>query len=166
MNVTFACIQCGGTTRLVYSHELTQLTCQHCEQTHPISAAAAQKSAASEHDGLDRCLVCPSDDLFIRKDFSQRLGITIITIGFIASSIAWYYYYTILSYGILFASALLDITLFFVVGNLLECYRCHTQFRGFQAGEDQAGFDLVIHERERQFEARLQQAASARQGDP
>lgn len=165
MNVTFACIECGSTSRQTYSAGDDQLSCPACSHVHPLHPGALEQNEEG-HDSLVRCLVCPSDDLFVRKDFSQRLGIAIITIGFIASSIAWYYYFTILSYGILFASALLDITLFFLVGNLLECYRCHSQYRGLRETDRYSGFDLVIHERERQYEARLEQAASAQQGDP
>ena len=60
-------------------------------------------------DRLQRCLICPSHELFIRKDFPQRLGVAIVVLGFIASSIAWAFYYTNLTFVILFPNAILAI---------------------------------------------------------
>jgi hypothetical protein len=105
-----------------------------------------------------RCLVCPSTDLFVRKDFSQALGITIIVIGFALSTVAWYYHQVIATYAILFATALIDAVLYLVMGNVLQCYRCEAQYRDVASLEDGPEFDLTVHEKHRQQEARLAQA--------
>ena len=165
MNVTFACGHCDRTTRQSCEPGQQQLTCIHCQQDHPIQPSAMTEEEGGSRSILTGCLVCPGDELFIRKDFSQRLGLLIIVVGFIASSIAWYYHRPYLTYGILLASALADLLLYHLVGNLLECYRCHSEYRGVAFGPDQQGFDLVIHERFRQQEARLSQTASREQGD-
>jgi len=107
---------------------------------------------------LNGCLVCPSDQLFIRKDFPQRLGVTIVCVGFLASSVAWFYHQVILSFGILFGTALIDVILYIVIGNLLECYRCHAQYRGLGDMAAHGSFNLEVHERFRQEAARLEQA--------
>lgn len=107
---------------------------------------------------LNRCLICGNNELFIRKDFSQRLGLLIIFIGFTASSIAWFNYWTYTTYLILFGTALLDLVLYSLVGNLLQCYRCHSQSRGL-ATENHQYFDLEVHERHRQQSARLAELA-------
>ena len=78
----------------------------------------------------------------------------IIIIGFTASSIAWYHYWTYTSYLILFCSALLDLVLYSIVGNLLRCYRCNSEFRGLNS-ENHSYFNLEVHERHRQQAARL-----------
>ena len=96
--------------------------------------------------------------MFIRKDFPQRLGVTIVCLGFLASSIAWFYHQILLSFGILFGTAAIDVILYMVMGNVLECYRCHAQYRGLGDIASHGSFNLEVHERFRQEAARLEQA--------
>ncbi len=119
-----------------------------------------------EEEDPPTCAVCPSKELFVRKDFPQRLGVSIVILGFVASSIAYSYHLVILSFAILFASALIDVILYFVMGNLLECYRCHAQYRGLSNLTSEHAFDLEIHERYRQEAARLQQSGHSRPTPP
>lgn len=165
MNVTFSCGHCGKATRQTCESGQDHITCLHCQHQQPIQPLSLAAADGDPKNILASCPICFSEELFIRKNFSQRLGLLIIVIGFIASSIAWYYYQPYLSYGILLASALVDLLLYQLVGNLLQCYRCHSEYRGVEFGPDQRGFDLVIHERHRQQEARLVQTASPKQGD-
>ena len=106
-----------------------------------------------------RCLVCSSTELFIRKDFSQRLGVTIVVAGIVVSSVFWEYRMPYWTYGVLFATALIDVVLYFTVGNVLQCYRCQAQYRGVPGSENHGGFDLETHEKYRQQRARLAERA-------
>jgi hypothetical protein len=115
-------------------------------------------AGAVADDRVHRCVVCPSTDLYVRKNFSQRAGVTLVVIGMIVSSIFWYYRQIYLTYGSLFAMALLDVVLYFSLGNLLQCYRCQAQYRGMAELDDQQPFDLETHERHRQQAARLADA--------
>jgi hypothetical protein len=126
-----------------------RLDCPHCKKT--LSEACPH---FDQVDQQDRCVTCPSTELFVRKDFPQRLGVGIVIAGFAASTLAWYYHQVILSYAILFGTALIDVILYLVMGNVLECYRCHAQYRGLASLEGHAAFDLEIHERYRQQAAR------------
>jgi hypothetical protein len=103
---------------------------------------------------LDRCLICPSGELFVRKDFPQRLGVAIVVGGFVASSVTWYFHQIVATFGILFGTALVDVVLYLLMGNVLECYRCHAQYRGLAQLDAHEGFNLEIHERYRQEAAR------------
>ena len=103
----------------------------------------------------DECLVCGCKELFIRKNFSQRLGVAVVVIAAVSSAVAWAYYMWYTAYGILFAAALLDLYLYFTIGNLLQCYRCHTEYRGLPHLDDHAAFSLETHERYRQQAIRL-----------
>jgi len=114
--------------------------------------------------GVSRCLVCPSRELFVRKDFPQRLGVAIVIAGFAASSVAWYYHQVIATYAILLGTALVDVILFLVMGNVLECYACHAQYRGARDLEEHGTFDLEVHERHRQRRARLADTAKGISG--
>ncbi|MEX2315745.1 MAG: hypothetical protein WD669_01245 [Pirellulales bacterium] len=149
MNVTFSCPGCHQAARAAITAETTSLACPHCAQQIKVPEGAI---AASQ---LRRCIVCPSTDLFVRKDFPQQLGVSLVVLGFIGSSIAWGYYMVWLSFAILFATALVDLALYIVMGESLTCYRCHAQYRGFQEIPVHGGFDLETHERHRQMAARL-----------
>lgn len=149
MNVTYACPDCQAINRLEVTPETERLACPNCQ--------SEIKTPADGWAGRDlqRCLVCPSTDLFVRKAFPQRLGVAIVVLGFVLSCIAWYDYRTELTFGILFATALIDVVLYVFVGNLLMCYRCQAQYRGVEGLERHSGFELETHERHRQQLARI-----------
>lgn len=160
MNVTFICPQCEQTTRSEIELESSQVVCNCCQHQQPIATNSLGPGSAPDKSTLNRCLICGNPELFIRKDFSQRLGLLIIFIGFTLSSIAWYNYWTYTTYMILFGTALLDLVLYSLVGNLLQCYRCHCQCRGLDT-ENHHHFDLEVHERHRQQAARLAELSVA-----
>lgn len=110
-------------------------------------------------EGLKQCLVCGSQDLFVRKDFPQRLGVGIVVVGFIASSIAWSQYMTYLTFAILFATAAIDVVLYLLMGEALVCYRCHAEYRMVEGLQHHEGFNLETHERYRQMAARMKSHA-------
>jgi hypothetical protein len=149
MNVTFDCGQCSQLARVEFDEATEALACPHCHVEYQVPAGAVTA------DGVTRCLVCPSTDLFVRKDFSQRLGVTIVVVGLLLSSITWYYYYIYLTYGILMATALADFAAYFLVGENLTCYRCNAQYRGGVNVDRHSAFDLTVHEKYRQQSARL-----------
>ncbi len=151
MNVTYACPKCDQADRAHFAGESQSLACTHCGQEFAIPPGALTG------EQLSRCLVCPSTDLYIRKDFPQRLGVTLVAIGVLGSSVAWYYSAIYWTFGILFATALADVLLYSLVGNALMCYRCHAQYRGVQEMELHGAFDLETHERYRQLAARTSQ---------
>lgn len=146
--------------RLPISSESTALACPHCQQQ------LAVPSDALEGRKIKRCVVCPSRDLFARKDFPQRLGVGLVILGFIGSSIAWAYYEVLWSFAILFGTALVDLLLYIVMGESLTCYRCGAQYRGCEEIERHGGFDLEVHERYRQMAARIKENAASRTSQP
>jgi hypothetical protein len=151
MNVTYNCPGCGCRARKSISAESSPLDCPNCHQqlAVPEGAIIGQR--------INRCLVCPSRDLFARKDFPQRLGVALVAMGFVGSSIAWAYYQVLWSFAILFGTALVDLLLYIVMGESLTCYRCGAQYRGFEEIERHGGFDLETHERYRQMAARMKE---------
>ncbi|HET6884194.1 MAG TPA: hypothetical protein VFI31_28835 [Pirellulales bacterium] len=131
--------------------------CPHChlEITNPPDAW--------NEGTLTRCLVCPSSDLFVRKDFPQRLGLAIVVLGFALSCVTWFFYWTTLTFAVLFVTALADFVLYLVVGDSLVCYRCGAEYRRLSSPQQHGAFDLETHERHRQHRARLDQAGFDKQ---
>ena len=151
MNVTFACPNCQQPSRTSFREDTKELVCPHCQQTIVVPSGAIQGGR------IERCLVCPSTDLYVRKDMPQRLGVGIVVTGIVASSIAWAYHHPLWAFGILFATAVIDFVLFFLIGSALMCYRCQAQYRGVENLDSHAPFDLEVHEKYRQMQARLSQ---------
>jgi hypothetical protein len=148
MNVAFACPQCEQTVRAGLSADTAAVVCPQC-QTRVLTPRGAL-----EEGQLRRCVVCPSTDLYLRKDFPQRLGVLLVVLGFAASCVAWYFYAIYLTFGILLATALVDVVLYVVCGEALQCYRCGAIYRDVPGIEDHAPFNLDVHERHRQQVAR------------
>ncbi len=151
MNLSYNCPACRGLVRQNVTSDSARLSCPHCNQEIAIPGDAIAGKR------LNRCLVCPSVDLFARKDFPQRLGVGLVIFAVVASSIAWANYQVLWAFGILFCTALIDLVLYIVMGESLTCYRCQAQYRGFEDIELHGGFDLETHERYRQLAARMTQ---------
>jgi len=152
MNVTYRCPCCQETSRAPLSAQSTELACSRCGQQIKIPPQSISGKR------INRCVVCPSTELYARKDFPQRLGVALVVLGFIGSSIAWANYQVFWTFAILFATTLIDLVLYIVMGESLTCYRCGAQYRGFEDIEMHGGFQLDTHERYRQLAARLKDA--------
>jgi hypothetical protein len=155
MNLSFACPNCRTKVRRDFTPDTHMLDCPHCTQQIAVPRGAIGEGA------VHRCLVCPSRDLYVRKDIPQRLGVSVVGVGILASSIAWGYHQVYWTFGILFATALVDLVLFFLVGNSLMCYRCHAVYRGVDRMDAHGPFNLDTHERYRQLAARLSPSSAS-----
>ena len=151
ITITYVCQHCENATRAEVRAE-EPAVCMHCGQPQEIA------HQAFENTRMTRCLICTSTELYVRKDFSQPLGITIIVSGFVLASIAWFLHYSVLTYSILVGTAAIDALLYLVTGNTLHCYRCHSELRGLADLDQNDAFDLEVFERHRQQAARLELA--------
>ena len=157
MNITYRCPQCQTTARSPVEESDPEVVCSQC------GYAIRTPDGAMEGDELHRCLVCPSKELFIRKNFPQRLGVTIVVVGFAISCITWYFHLVIATFAVLFATAGIDVLLYLLMGNALQCYRCQAHYAGVDGLERHSPFDLEIHERHRQEKIRLGQTETVEQ---
>lgn len=154
MEVVFRCPTCEQTGRSPLDKETTGITCASCEQVCRVPEGAVGEQS------LTRCVICRSHDLFIRKDFPQRLGVMIVVAGSIASCYAWYRHQLFLTFGILFITAAIDVLLYLLVRDAIVCYRCGAHYRGFDDDDGHAAFNLEVHERYRQESARHEAIAN------
>ena len=90
--------------------------------------------------GLRACASCGHPELYTRKDFPPALGITIVVVAALLVPVVPYY----LS---LLAAAILDALLFRLAPDVVVCYRCAGQHRGFAADQRHPPFDRTIEER-------------------
>ncbi len=161
MNVTFRCARCGRLNRVELNQEVRQIACSMC------SHAVVVREGAIGERGVGQCVLCPSQELYVRKDFPRAIGLAIIGAGILASTVAWALYRPVTSFAILAATALLDLLVYGLVGDVLECYRCHGEYRGVDM-QAHTAFQLAAHESQRQQAARLARyaAESINEGRP
>ena len=170
MRITYACPACHATTSIDGIETRESIDCAACGAVLPIPADAIAGRGTTQPARLQRCMVCPSLELFVRKDFPQRLGLAIVVAGLAASCVAWANRELVATFGILFGTALLDVTLFFLMPDCLSCYRCGTRYSGpgvttpggspVPGGREFGSFDLETHEKHRQLVARTKRLAS------
>jgi hypothetical protein len=155
VQISYTCSHCDQSVTAALSESTRELPCPNC------GAVLQTPPDAISGDRVQRCVVCPSEELYARKDFPQQLGVGIVIAGVVLSTIAWYFRQIYLTYGIFFATALLDFVLWLVMGNVLQCYRCQAQYRGVAGLDQHGGFDLETHEKHRQQLVRLAEAQAS-----
>ena len=161
MNVVYSCPDCGSQTFAAAIEQQPSLCCPHCRRVISLPEGAILPATASEPPRLTRCVVCPGTELFVRKNFPQRLGVGIVVVGFAASCVAWAYRELFLTFGILFATAAIDVVLYFLVPECLTCYRCGARYTGPGITDRFGGFNLETHEKHRQQAARQGRPAAS-----
>lgn len=167
MRITYACPSCSATVSLDGVETATRLECPRCAGVVEVprdavawaGPAGEPVAAGAGEPRLRRCLVCPCAELFVRKDFPQRLGVGIVVVGFAASCVTWAQRLLVPTFAILFGTALVDVVLYVLMPECLTCYRCGARYRG-AAGHFE-GFDLETHEKHRQQRIRLAERTAA-----
>ena len=99
---------------------------------------------------LEQCPACGCRDLFIRKDFPQKLGLSIVVVAgvtFLALAASRQRFY--LGALVLLAAVLLDALLYWFVPKITVCYRCRAEFRDHPINPEHEGFELAIGEKYR-----------------
>ena len=144
-------------------------TCQQhawsdaCEPGHSLQCVACGWMREIERANLDggkpsQCLICGCDDLWRQKDFPQTVGVVIVGLGALLSTIAWAYWRPVLAIAILMLCALADLLLYTLMNDVLVCYRCGSRHRYTSAIDKHPWFDLETAERYRQEAKRLERS--------
>ncbi|MDE2507457.1 MAG: hypothetical protein KGM43_09610 [Planctomycetota bacterium] len=152
MELTFACGQCDAVGRVESVERASEAVCASCGTRRPLHREAFDGSG-----GLRACAWCATDDLYVQKDFPWGLGLALVILSFAISTVFWYYRRPMPALGVLLLSALADMALYYIVGDVVICYRCLGQYRGAGANPDRVykAFDLAVGERYRQEKMRI-----------
>jgi hypothetical protein len=113
-----------------------------------------EKSAGQDERGerqvLSICPRCGCRDLFVRKDFPQKIGLTVV----IASACAFLILATqprtfMAGVWVLVVATAFDALLYLFVGRVTVCYRCRAEFRDLPVNPSHTGFELAVAEKYR-----------------
>ena len=99
---------------------------------------------------LKNCPKCGCRDLFVRKDFPQKLGLAIVlmaaaTFLVLAASRHWFF----LGVIVLVGAVIVDAAVYLFVGRVTVCYRCRAEFRGLPISPEHHPFELATAEKYR-----------------
>lgn len=89
--------------------------------------------------GLVGCLACGHPELFTRKSWPPALGIAIVVVAAVLAP--WTYYAS------LAVAAVVDFALYRLVPDIVVCYVCGAEHRGFDKAPRHPRFDRQIEER-------------------
>ena len=106
--------------------------------------------ARVEPEVLSVCPNCGCRDLFVRKDFPQKIGLGIVVVAglsflVLAARPATFY----LGVWVLVAAAVIDAAMYFFVPKVTVCYRCRAEFRGRPLNPRHGPFELAVAEKYR-----------------
>jgi hypothetical protein len=156
VNIRLTCPQCSCPGRLE-TPAPAAWTCPECDHLLRLADPAPPPA-------LPSCAVCGNPELYRKKDFPHALGLGILTLACLASTITYGLYDKWLTWTILLGSAAFDGLLYLWVKDVLVCYRCDAQFRGLAPDSGHPPFELTVHERYRQERLRREQLAEEASG--
>ncbi len=100
---------------------------------------------------ISACPNCGCKDLFIRKDFPQKLGLSIVVIAAVAflvlAASRQKFYVGVM---VLIVAMLIDAVLYWFVPKITVCYKCRSEFRDVPVNPAHEGFELAMGEKYRQ----------------
>jgi len=106
---------------------------------------------------LPECAACGNAEMYKKKDFPHGLGMLILVGGFVASTVFWFNYQITAAWAVLIGTLLFDTALYFIVGDVVSCYRCGAEHRGLVPGPLHPPHDQGVEERYRQERLRQQE---------
>jgi hypothetical protein len=101
-------------------------------------------------ESINACPSCGCRDLFVRKDFPQKLGLGLVVVAGVTFLLLAAYRGTFyLGVWVLVAAALVDGLLYLMVGKVTVCYRCRAEMRGVPPNPEHRPFELAVAEKYR-----------------
>src|SRR5208282_3417725 len=95
MGLTYQCSKCHSVNHVSLQVAGDRVLCRVCASEQPLHR---------EHvdDGhVSACPLCATTDLYVQKDFPQGLGLFIVIVGFVISTVFWYLEKPLFTYLIL-----------------------------------------------------------------
>ena len=130
--IAFACPACGAEATAGLDG---RGRCPRCGAEPELALSASLR----ERRVVDRCPACQGEQLYVQRDFNQRVGLAIVVVGAALAPFTPYY-------ASLFVAAAVDAVLYALLPEIAICYRCQAHFRGFARNPGHEAFDLHVAE--------------------
>lgn len=99
----------------------------------------ARHRGTPDDSGLTACRSCAHPELYTQKDFPRSLGLALVVIAAVLAPFTYY-----LSLGV---AALIDAILYWKAPEVVVCYVCKAEHRGYPEPPRHPAFDREIEER-------------------
>ncbi len=118
------------------------MKCPRCHVKHAVSITESMRAKQI----VDRCAVCGATEMFVRKDFPQRVGVAVVVVFGLA---AIYFFRTsvVIAWLILASAMLFDLIIYWLIGPVTTCYACRAQYRKCELNPVHTGFELSTSEK-------------------
>jgi len=133
-SVSFLCEGCGRENVRTLDAQAAGSACPGCGRSFVLHACENPARPAA----LSRCLCCGLDRLYVQKDFSKKAGLWVFIVAAALSVPTW---------GLsLLAATLIDLGLYYALGDATLCYGCGAVHRGFRINPAHGPFDIHTQE--------------------
>ena len=102
-----------------------------------------------EQGHLQICPVCGCHELFVRKDFSQLIGLGVVIVAIVAAVVLFALKRVWAGFAVLAATAAVDGLICLFTRRCVVCYRCRSEARQLPIRSDHPGWNLAIGEKYR-----------------
>jgi len=133
-SASFLCDDCQREIVQPLDAPASRAACPGCGRGHDLYGTGE----AIETRVLSRCARCGLDRLYVQKDFNKKAGLWVFVVAAVLSVPTW---------GLsLLAATLIDLALYFALGDATLCYGCGTVHRGFRRNPEHGPFDIHVQE--------------------
>ncbi len=133
-SVAFVCESCERPVYSRFDGSRESVVCQGCGHQHALRSESDSRPGGP----IRYCLRCGLDQLYVQKDFNRKIGLAVFAVAALLSVPTW---------GLsLLVATVIDLGLYFLLGDVTICYACNTQHRGFARNPAHGDFDLHIAE--------------------
>jgi uncharacterized protein (DUF983 family) len=132
LEIAFSCPRCGKEALAGLDG---QARCGSCGEQTTLPVPPEMR----ESRVVDACPACGSSQLYVQRDFNQKVGLAIVIVGAVLAPFTPFY-------SSLMVAALVDALLYALLPEITVCYRCHAHFRGFARNPRHQAFDLHLAE--------------------
>jgi len=140
VRVRFDCLRSGAARGSVSVEEAApqslpqSVACRICGAAHGL-----HPECVAAGGGLTGCVACAHTELYTQKDFPRAAGVGIVVAAAVLAPFT--------AYVSLLAAALADALLYRLAPDVVVCYVCRAQHRGFAREPAHPRFDREIEER-------------------
>jgi hypothetical protein len=133
-NVTYLCSSCGHEAVQALVPGATPSPCPGCGRV----VRVEEEGLSPNLQVLTRCASCGLDRLYVQKDFNKKAGLWVFIVAAALSVPTW---------GLsLVAATLIDLVLYYWLGDATVCYGCGAVHRGFAKNPRHGPFDIHVQE--------------------
>ena len=143
MTVQFTCNNCGSGIHVYPEKDAHKIECEVCKSFQEVIFDHNHELGI-----LKDCPGCSRKDFYSQKDFNRKLGVILVVLAAVVSTVMLYFginpLWYLSTFIVLYA---LDFVLFRRLKPIAVCYKCQSVFRDVANIQEIPGFDHEMNDR-------------------